>query len=144
MWGNFWLNIHSLHLDKTIKVLRQFTTAYLPRTIFQNSCDPDIYQSTPLKLSVESFISLLEGSEKSTPLYLNSTQFTHGDGWICKMMNIIFICVTLHFDSLKFSFQKLIDPCDEKPCSMNSECRALSYGYKGKFVCNCTAGWVGT
>ncbi|KAM3726913.1 Neurogenic locus Notch protein [Dirofilaria immitis] len=37
----------------------------------------------------------------------------------------------------------LIDPCDRKPCNINSECRALSYGYKGKFVCNCAAGWTG-
>uniref|UniRef100_A0A0R3RGL5 EGF-like domain-containing protein n=1 Tax=Elaeophora elaphi TaxID=1147741 RepID=A0A0R3RGL5_9BILA len=39
--------------------------------------------------------------------------------------------------------EKSIDPCDEKLCSIHSECRALSYGYKGKFVCNCAAGWTG-
>ncbi|VDN05525.1 unnamed protein product [Thelazia callipaeda] len=36
-----------------------------------------------------------------------------------------------------------IDPCDEKPCGMNSECHALSYGYHGRYICICTAGWTG-
>lgn len=42
------------------------------------------------------------------------------------------------------NFQRLINPCDERPCGIGaSSCHALSYGYHGDYVCYCEAGWTG-